>query len=49
MPIAAAQLVLATAAEDGALVSSFGFASKLPLAASGAGALSCRHQGSKAL
>ena len=35
MPIAAAQLVLVTAAEDGALVSDFGFASKLPLAASG--------------
>ena len=41
MPVAAAQLVLATAAEDGALVSSFGFASKLPLAASGAYALPC--------
>lgn len=39
MPVAAAQLVLATAAEDGALVSGFGFASKLPLAASGAVAL----------
>lgn len=36
MPVAAAQLVLATAAEDGVLVADFGFASKLPLAASGA-------------
>lgn len=37
MPIAAAQLVLVTAAEDQALVADFGFASKLPLAASGEG------------
>lgn len=35
MPVAAAQLVLVTAAEDRALVADFGFASQLPLAASG--------------
>lgn len=37
MPVAAAQLVLLTAAEDGALVGSAGFATALPLAASGPG------------
>lgn len=37
MPVAAAQLVLVTAAEDKALVGDFGFASALPLAASGPG------------
>lgn len=37
MPVAAAQLVLVTAAEDKALVGDFGFASVLPLAASGPG------------
>lgn len=37
MSIAAAQLVLATAAEDVALVATEGFATKLPLAASGPG------------
>ena len=37
MPVAAAQLVLLTAAEGEALVGDEGFASKLPLAATGAG------------
>lgn len=37
MPVAAAQLVLLTAAEDGSLVGDEGFASALPLAASGPG------------
>lgn len=37
MPVAAAQLVLLTAAEDAALVGDEGFASALPLAASGPG------------
>lgn len=37
MPVAAAQLVLLTAAEDGALVGDEGWASALPLAASGPG------------
>ena len=37
MPVAAAQLVLLTAAEDGTLVGADGFASALPLAASGPG------------
>lgn len=37
MPVAAAQLVLLTAAEDAALVGDEGFASALPLAATGPG------------
>jgi hypothetical protein len=37
MPVIAAQLVLLTASEDGALVGAEGFASALPLAASGPG------------
>lgn len=37
MPVAAAQLVLLTASEDGTLVGTEGFASALPLAASGPG------------
>jgi hypothetical protein len=37
MPVAAAQLVLLTAAEDVALVGDEGFAAALPLAASGPG------------
>ena len=37
MPVAAAQLVLLTAAEDATLVGDEGFASALPLAASGPG------------
>ena len=37
MPVAAAQLVLLTAAEDGALVGTDGWAAQLPLAASGPG------------
>lgn len=37
MPVAAAQLVLLTAAEDGSLVGAEGFARALPLAASGPG------------
>ncbi len=38
MPVAAAQLVLATAAEGRSLVGAPGFAARLPLAASGAAA-----------
>jgi hypothetical protein len=37
MPVAAAQLILSTAAEEGRLVGTDGFAAALPLAASGAG------------
>lgn len=37
MPVAAAQLVLLTAAEDAALVGDEGWASRLPLAATGPG------------